>query len=184
MKKLVLAAAVSSLLAACGTTGVQGQIEKAEAKREKYTEQSISKAPEWMTKLPKSADHIFETGTASNDDFAMSDLEAKTLAYSKICTAAGGSVRSQTKMYRNSNNGASANSTEVAVRSMCPDVDITGVETADVVHVAEGSRVRTYVLVSLPTTTNVLKARRDAERRKPEAFKELDDVTESAKRRN
>ena len=185
MKNLVLIAAAASVLAACGTTGgsVQAQYKEAEAKREKLTEQSILKAPEWMTKLPKSSDHIFEVGTAVSTDFAMSDIKAKTIAYAKICTAAGGSIRSQTKVYHNDANGASNDNTELTARSMCPDVDITGVETVDTVHVAEGGRVRTYVLVSLPTTMNVLKSRRDAEKRKPEAFKELDEVTESAKKR-
>jgi aspartate 1-decarboxylase len=61
---------------------------------------------------------------------------------------------------------------------MCPDVDITGVETVDIKHVAEGNRIRAYVLVALPIgQSNVLRSTKTAEKRAPEAFKELDTLT-------
>ena len=62
----------------------------------------------------------------------------------------------------------------MAVRSMCPDVDISGVETVEMKHVADGNRIRTYVLVALPTTGRMNK---DIKRSAKEAFKELDEIT-------
>jgi aspartate 1-decarboxylase len=100
------------------------------------------------------------------------------MAYAKICTAAGGQVRSQVKMFRSDSGDASTDQSEMALRSMCPDVDITGVETVEMKHVSEGNRIRTYVLVALPLgDKNVLKSAKDAAARAPEAFRELDAIT-------
>jgi hypothetical protein len=47
-------------------------------------------------------------------------------------------------------------------------------------HVAEGNRIRTYVLVALPLgSKNVAKSAKDIQNRSGEAFKELDNVTEN-----
>jgi hypothetical protein len=72
------------------------------------------------------------------------------------------------------------------VRSICPDVDITGVETIEMKHISEGGRIRTYVLVALPIgNANAMakdkasrKEREDAKARAPEAFKELDKLVD------
>ena len=131
-----------------------------------------------MTKLPKETGIIYENGTAVSNDFAMADLKAKTIAYTKICTGAGGKVRSQMKMYRADNEGASVEQSELIARSICPDVDITGVETVEMKHVAEGNRIRTYVLVALPMgSKNIMKSTKDIQNRSGEAFKELDNLT-------
>jgi hypothetical protein len=105
------------------------------------------------------------------------------MAYAKICTAAGGKVRSQVKMFRSDSGDSSTDQSEMALRSMCPDVDITGVETVEMKHVSEGNRIRTYVLVALPIgDKNVMKSAKDAAARAPEAFRELDDVTKEQNR--
>jgi len=105
------------------------------------------------------------------------------MAYAKICTAAGGKVRSQVKMFRADSGDTSTDQSEMALRSMCPDVDITGVETVEMKHVSEGNRIRTYVLVALPIgDKNVLKSAKDAAARAPEAFKELDNMTQEQKK--
>ena len=101
------------------------------------------------------------------------------MAYAKICTSAGGKVRSQMKMFKSDTGESSMESTELAVRSMCADVDITGVETVEMRHVSEGNRIRTYVLIALPIGgSNVLKTNKDAVKRAPDAFKELDEQVE------
>ena len=168
MKRLVAVAALAGLLSACGTTGSNVTQHSPAA-----AQFAISQAPEWMSKLPKSENAVYENGTAVHPDFAMADLTAKTLAYAKICTAAGGKVRSQMKVFGNDQ----GTSTELAVRSICPDVDITGVETIEMKHVAEGNRIRTYVLVALPMgSSNVMKTNKETARSSKEAFKELDEI--------
>ena len=183
MKKLAIVVAVAGLLSACGTTG---QYSKNDAYANPQTasnmKSAISEAPEWMSRLPKSANAVYENGTATSGDFGMADLKAKTIAYSKICTAAGGKVRSQTKVFMSDNGTTSTEQSETAIRSICADIDITGVETVEMKHVAEGNRIRTYVLVALPMGgANVMKNAKDSMRNSREAFKELDEITGNAK---
>jgi hypothetical protein len=176
-----LSSATCLALAACAsnpTEQVKSQAQEEYRQQAKIANQSIMQAPSWMSKLPKETGVIYENGTAVSSDFAMADLKAKTIAYTKICTGAGGKVRSQMKMYRADNEGASVEQSELIARSICPDVDITGVETVEMKHVAEGNRIRTYVLVALPMgSKNVMKSTKDIQNRSVDAFKELDSIT-------
>jgi hypothetical protein len=168
-------------LTACAsnpTEQVKSQAQEEYRQQAMIANQSIAQAPTWMSKLPKESGVIYENGTAVSSDFAMADLKAKTIAYTKICTGAGGKVRSQMKIYRADNEGASVEQSELIARSICPDVDITGVETVEMKHVAEGNRIRTYVLVALPMgSKNVMKSTKDIQNRSVDAFKELDSIT-------
>ena len=179
--QLAILSASSLLLAACGTNPVEqskSNTQEEYKQQAKIASQAITQAPAWMTKLPKETGIIYENGTAVSSDFAMADLKAKTIAYTKICTGAGGKVRSQMKMYRADNEGASVEQSELIARSICPDVDITGVETVEMKHVAEGNRIRSYVLVALPMgSKNVMKSTKDIQNRSADAFKELDSIT-------
>ena len=176
-----ISSAACLALAACAsnpTEQVKSQAQEEYRQQAKIANQSIMQAPSWMSKLPKESGVIYENGTAVSSDFAMADLKAKTIAYTKICTGAGGKVRSQMKMYRADNEGASVEQSELIARSICPDVDITGVETVEMKHVAEGNRIRTYVLVALPMgSKNVMKSTKDIQNRSVDAFKELDSIT-------
>lgn len=186
MKKLAIVLAVAGVLSACSSTKdtyVQRASQDFE-RQERAALQAIEKAPDWMSKLPKSSSAVYENGTAVSSDFAMADMKAKTIAYAKICTAAGGKVRSQTKVFRSDSDSTSTEASEMAIRNICPDIDVTGVETVETKHVAEGGRIRTYVLVALPIgSANTLRKEADArdERRialdrAPHAFKEVDDL--------
>lgn len=182
LRVIAATGAVGVFLTACGTTNpvqqAQNQQQDEYRQQTRVAKQAISEAPDWMYKLPKESGVIYENGTAISSDFSMADLKAKTMAYVKICTGAGGKVRSQMKMYRADNNAASVENSELTVRSLCPDVDISGVETVEMKHVAEGNRIRTYVLVALPLgSKNVAKSAKDIQNRSGEAFKELDSVT-------
>lgn len=184
MKKLVVATAVAGLLSACGSTrpNYSAQFSAPNTLQTQQMASAVAQAPEWMSKLPKAPGYIFENGTATSADFAFADIKAKAMAYAKICTAAGGKIRQQTKIFRSDSGDASVEQSELALRSMCPDVDITGVETVEMKHVSEGNRIRTYVLVTLPVgDKNVIKSTRDAQNRAPEAFRELDNVTQDQK---
>lgn len=141
--------------------------------------QAINQAPTWMFELPKNPNYIFESATSTSTDFSMADMKARTIAFSKICHVAGGKVRSQTKLFRSDSEATSNEQSELAVKSICPDVDITGVQTISLKHVAEGNRIRTYILVALPVgSNNLLKEIKDSRKRAPDAFKELDSVIE------
>jgi hypothetical protein len=156
--------------------------------REAQVNKSIVQAPDWMAKLPVSNNAVYANGSAVSTDMSMADYKAKLFAYGKICMAAGGRVDQQSKIFMQDTTVASTEFSELAIKSMCPSVDITGVEIKEVKRIAEGSRFRTYVLVALPTgEANALQRRKDqlklnnrAEQRSGEAFKEMDKNAEPA----
>ena len=184
MKKVLIATVVTGMLTACGTSGTNysAMYSGQDSVKTAQMQSAIEQAPTWMSKLPKASGYIFENGTATSSDFGFADIKAKAMAYAKICTAAGGKVRQQTKIFKSDSGDAGVDQSELAIRSMCADIDITGVETVEMKHVSEGNRIRTYVLVTLPLgDKNILKATRDAQARAPEAFKELDEITSGKK---
>jgi hypothetical protein len=189
MKKVFAILAVAAVVSACTTTPTDTYDKRVDAervRREAAVEKSIDKAPKWMTELPVSTSAVYANGSAVSSDMSMSDYKAKLFAYGKICMAAGGKVSQQSKMFMMDNSSASYETSEVAIRGVCPDVDITGVETKEVKRIAEGTRFRSYVLVALPTgDANVLKKQKEqvklqsqAAGRSRQAFEELDTVTQ------
>jgi len=158
----------------------------AQINREAQVNRAISQAPEWMSKLPESTSAVYASGSAVSSDMSMADYKAKLFAFGNICMAAGGKVSQQAKVFMQDTTEASMEISELAIKSMCPSVDITGVEIKEIKRTAEGSRFRSYALVALPTgDANALQTRKDrlklrdrAEQRSPDAFKELDDVVQ------
>ena len=156
--------------------------------REAQVNKSVAQAPEWMSKLPVSNNAVYANGSAVSSDMSMADYKAKLFAYGKICMAAGGKVNQQSKIFMQDTAVASTEVSELAIKSMCPSVDITGTEIKEVKRIAEGGRFRTYVLVVLPTgEANALQRRKDqlklnegAVQRSTEAFKEMDQNAEPA----
>jgi hypothetical protein len=182
MKKILLLVPIVAVLAACGTTDpYQKRADNERERQERYVERALSKAPDWMTKLPLSNSAVFESGTAVSSDFSMSDIKAKADAFAKICMTAGGTANQRTKIYRTDSEVASTELSESAIRMSCKDVDLTGVEVREVKRVAEGTRFRTYVLVALPTgDANILRKAKEAAKqrefaagRSEQAFKEM-----------
>ena len=185
MKKLFVLLPVVAVIAACSSTpkdDYEKRTAALEIKRESNVEKSISKAPGWMSELPTSKTAVYANGSAVSSDMSMADYKAKLFAYGKICMAAGGKVSQQAKMFMQDTTDATNEMSELAIKSMCPGVDITGVEIKEVKRVAEGSRFRSYALVVLPVgEANLLQSRKDQLRLKEqsvvrgtEAFKELD----------
>ena len=156
--------------------------------REARVNKSIVQAPEWMSKLPVSNNAVYANGSAVSTDMSMADYKAKLFAFGKICMAAGRKVDQQSTIFMQDTAVASTEISELAIRSMCPSVDITGTEIREVKRIAEGGRFRTYVLLALPTgDANELQKRKDqlklnegAVQRSGEVFKELDRNAEPA----
>jgi hypothetical protein len=185
MRKLLILLPVVALVAACSSAPKETYDRRAyeiEQKREQYAERAIDKAPKWMTELPKSNAAVYANGTAVIGDFSMADEKAKTIAFGKICMAAGGEVDKNSRMFREDVGEQSVDNSSVAIRSMCRTVDVTGAEVVEVKRLAEGSRFRSYVLVALPTgTANPMQQRRDqnqarrsVQAQSDAAFREMD----------
>lgn len=185
MKKLLLLAPVVAIITACGSAPKETydrRVYEDRQRQEKMADRAIDQAPKWMTELPKSNSAVYQNGSAISSDMSMSTNKAKTIAFGKICMSAGGRVDQQSKVYRTDSAEAGAELSEMAIKSFCPGVDITGVEVVETKLMAEGGRFRSYVLVALPTgSANSLARERDArsqrrlaETRSREAFKELE----------
>lgn len=154
MKRLLLVLPLVAALTACGTTSsdrFDRRVERDQERREQAAKQAIKKAPDWMTELPRSNNAVYANGTAVSSDMGMAAHKAKLMAYGKICMAAGGRVNQNSRIFLMDSENATAEQSELAIQSMCPNVNISGVETVDVQHIAENGRFRTYVLVALPT---------------------------------
>lgn len=185
MKKSIILFPIAFTLAACGTFGskdpYERRVEEDRERQEKYVERTLDKAPKWMTELPTSTGAIYQNGTAVSGDFTMADSKAKMFAFGKICTSAGGTVSQQGKIFMQDTQSGTVELSELAIKSMCSAVDITGVEIKEIKRISEGTRYRSYVLVALPVgTANPLQLRKDniaaqkrAETRSTEAFKEI-----------
>jgi hypothetical protein len=183
MKRLLCTSLVAMTVVGCSSSDpYQRRVDEERTRQERYTERAIDKAPKWMTELPKSNAAVYANGTATSADFTMADNKAKVMAYGKICMAAGGEVDQRSTVYRNDLTDTSVESSDMAIRSLCRSVDISGVETVEVKRVAEGTRFRSYVLVALPTgDANAIVKRKDniqaqkqAEQRSAEVFREMD----------
>jgi hypothetical protein len=182
MKKSLLILPVVLALVACSTDPFQKRADAERERLEKQVDRSISQAPKWMMDIPKSNSAVYANGTAVSPDMSMSVSKAKTMAYGKICMAAGGQVSQQGKVYRLDSGKESTEASELAVKSFCAGTDISGVELMETKMITEGTQFRTYVLVALPTgDANVIQKfksdqalRRLAETRSREAFKEIE----------
>ena len=190
--KNIIALAVVATLAACNSVPKENYEKKAHEenqRQEKAVVSAIDNIPKWMKAMPNSDNAVFSTGTAVSNDLSMSEWKAKMFAFGKICIAAGGKVDQQGKVFMQETGEFSNETSELAIKTMCPSVDITGTEVREVKQVAEGNRYRTYVLVALPTgDANLLQKRKDklaaaarAQRRSDETFKDLKDLEDTLK---
>ena len=192
MKRLMFIGAVAMALVGCSSTGSKvasgsdnfytKQVEAQRERQAKQVEQTIDKAPKWMTEVPKSTGAVYASGTAVSEDYEMAVNKAKIHAYGKICMSAGGTVDQRSKVFQSDSGSASTSVSELAIRAVCRNVDITGVDPADKLIIAQGHRYRAYVLVALPVgEANQLKTgkineqiQRDAVKRSREVFSEMD----------
>jgi len=189
--KNFLALALVASLAACSSAPkdtYEKRVYEERIQQEKSVERSIDQAPKWMTQLPESKNAVFATGSSVSRDMSMADWKAKMIAMGKICVAAGGQISQQGKIFIQESESTSTEISEMAIKTFCPSVDVTGVEIREVKRIAEGSRYRTFMLVALPTgDANLLQKRKDvlaqqnrAKTRSTEAFRELDAVKSPA----
>lgn len=183
MKKLLFVVAIASILSACGTTNTYDKRADAERERsERGVERAIDKAPKWMSRLPESNNAVYANGTAISRDYSMADEKARMVALSHLCMSAGGEVDKQSKLFISDTEDTSTERSEMAIRSMCRRVDVSGAEMVDTYRISENGRFRSYVLMALPIgDANGIAKRNDARRvsketraRSDKAFNELD----------
>jgi hypothetical protein len=188
MKRFVMAGVALAVLAGCSTTDkYEKRAEVDRERREKAAERVIDGAPDWFSKPPVSKDAIYSVGDSYGGTLSGAISNARANAFEGICQAAGGTVRSQTKVYRQDTESGSTGMTTTAIRNMCPDVDVTGADIDKQKIIRVGDRYHAYVLVALPMgEANVLARTKQRERLQRQAvgaseraFRELDSAVEN-----
>jgi len=175
MKRILTIMSILTL-AACSTTKpveqpapqfpvTQAQMETQRllTQREKEINNTLNHVPEWMNKLPKDPTMIYGSGTAVSVDFSMADEKARIMAIGRICVAYAGKVNKRGDVYRLDTGKETSERSEIAIREMCKNVDVAGIEIVEIKRLPEGARYRSFVLVGLPLgENNTVKADKDA----------------------
>jgi hypothetical protein len=152
-------------------------------------QRAVDAVPEWFVEVPKSADTIYSVGDGVSSSMSGALSNARANAFEGICQSAGGTVRSQTKIFRQDTESASTSLSTTAIRNLCPDVDVTGAVVEKRKIMQDGARFRAFVLVALPVgDKNVLARTKQADKLQlkstqtsEEAFKELDNLVDKPK---
>lgn len=190
MNKLLVIVPVLAVMAGCSSIGggnkdiYSDRADRVYEREQRFVEDTIDEAPEWMVEIPRSDSAIFSNGTSVSRDYAMSVNKAKTLAFGKLCVAFGGTTDQQSKIYQRDTENSSVENSSMAIRTRCKGVDMSGAEVADIKTIPQGNRFRTYVLVALPFgDANGIRKERERREEKvltieqeKKAFEELDAI--------
>ena len=198
MRRSLVSLGVAAVLSACSTTqpmpATQVQALPAPtmapvSPQVVSVQRAVDAVPEWFVEVPKSADTIYSVGDGVSSSMSGALSNARANAFEGICQSAGGTVRSQTKIFRQDTESASTSLSTTAIRNLCPDVDVTGAVVEKRKIMQDGARFRAFVLVALPVgDKNVLARTKQADKLQlkatqtsEEAFKELDNLVDKPK---
>lgn len=170
--KLVLSLVVVAALAACSSAPVSKQEASA-----KFVEKEV---PSWFMQAASTSNAYKSAGDGVSGSLSGALGNARANALEGICQAAGGTVRSQTKVFRQDTESNSQSISTTAIRNFCPDVDVSGAVIEKQHVVRDGERFRAFVLVSLDKGAAAEKAVRT---NAAAEFKELDKLNADHQKR-
>jgi len=189
MRNLLVCLAVLSL-AACSTTQPQPVAQpQAQVQQVQPAQVPGTSIPDWFVDVPKSEDYLFSVGDGVSGSVSGALGNARANAFEGICQGAGGTVRSQTKVFRQDTENNSTSISTTAIRNFCADVSVAGATVDKSKIVVENGRYHAYVLVSLPLgdKNKVTKAQREQARDNAvkttaeREFRELDQLNDKSK---
>jgi len=189
MRNLLVCLAVLSL-AACSTTQPQPVVQpQAQVQQVQPAQVPGTSIPDWFVDVPKSEDYLFSVGDGVSGSVSGALGNARANAFEGICQGAGGTVRSQTKVFRQDTENNSTSISTTAIRNFCADVSVAGATVDKSKIVVENGRYHAYVLVSLPLgdKNKVTKAQREQARDNAvkttaeREFRELDQLNDKSK---
>ena len=193
-KSLVAVLGLVALVSACSTAQpvvapVKAQAAVQATPQVASVQAAMDAIPDWFVEVPRVDGVIHSVGDGVSSSMSGALSNARANAYEGICQSAGGTVRSQTKVYRQDTEASSTSMTTTAIRNLCPDVDVTGAVVEKRKIIQDGTRFRAFVLVGLPMgEKNTLARQKHADRVSERAagnaqkeFKELDDLVEKGK---
>jgi hypothetical protein len=188
MRKLLVLLAVSSL-AACSTSQPPANVAAQPAPQAVATQPSMTDIPDWFIDHPKSDDTLYSVGDGVSSSVSGALGNARANAFEGICQGAGGTVRSQTKIFRQDTENGSTSMSTTAIRNFCADVSVAGARVEKMKVIPEKGRYHAFVLVALPLgDKNVVTRKKQAKDADNEVksnaereFKELDELNDKAK---
>jgi hypothetical protein len=137
--------------------------------------------PDWFVDIPSNQDTIYSVGDGISGSVSGALGNARANAFEGICQHAGGTVRSQTKVYRQDTESGSTSMSTTAIRNFCADVSVAGTRVERSKVVMENGRYHAFVLVSLDKGTRVAMNRQQQAavatvQTKSDAQKEFDEL--------
>jgi len=196
MRRSLVSLGVVAILSACSTaqqvpvTQVHPQpVAVPMSPQVASVQRAMDAIPDWFVDVPKSTDTIYSVGDGVSSSMSGALGNARANAFEGICQSAGGTVRSQTKIYRQDTETNSTSLSTTAIRNLCPDVDVTGAVVEKRKVIQDGARFRAFVLVALPMgEKNTLARTKHNDRMQErtmqtseEAFRELDNLVDRPK---
>ena len=192
MRNTLLLVPLAVLLAACASTPSEVYERRAfqeQQRQQEFRDKAVAAVPEWCKSIPRSNTAVYACGEGESNSLAHAITKAKNSAYGEICMASGGTVDKDARTFHMDTGTSDVESSRSAIRSVCQNVDITGVENVSQINGEPGTKViasargyRAFVLVALPTgDANPMQTRKDrlrlneeARRQEEQAFREMD----------
>jgi hypothetical protein len=116
--------------------------------------------PDWFNSIPNIDNGIYSVGDGVSSSVSGALGNARANAFEGLCQHSGGTVRSQTKIFRQDTENGSTSMSTTSIRNFCADISVAGsrVEKSSVIF--ENGRYHAFVLVSLSTGASVAKTRK------------------------
>jgi hypothetical protein len=145
--KLIALAVASTMLTACMGTNPP-KADSAPTRALTQNESTVNTMPLWFSNgTPATAEYMYTAGTAVSKDLSMSVQKATLDAQAKVAEFIRADVDSYTKSHKQDVNGAYTENTEILVRKLVNEIQLSrGTVTQKVVQ-AENGGFRTYVQI-------------------------------------
>ena len=186
MKKLIVSAAVISLMTGCSTFNSKPDVNAsptpAVVKDQsvpavgKLTSPDTIDLPSWYIKAPASTDdYVFIAGTGFSSDLAMSREKALLDGQLKLADKLNGVINAMIKQQKNDSAGTmGVDKTSMTIKKLITDTALTGYQIEDSRITVENRSYRTFVLIRYPLgdANRILKQRQQRE----DQLRETDDA--------
>jgi hypothetical protein len=186
MKKLIVSAAVVSLMTGCSTFNSKPDV-NASPTPSVTKDQSVPAVgklsspdtidlPSWYIKAPASTDdYVFIAGTGFSSDLAMSREKALLDGQLKLADKLNGMINAMIKQQKNDSAGTmGVDKTSMTIKKLITDTALTGYQIEDSRITVENRSYRTFVLIRYPLgdANRILKQRQQRE----DQLRETDDA--------
>lgn len=146
MKKTILTLAVLSLVGCAATDPLQAERDRQSA----IVKEVLAQTPPWVDNPPHDPLSYYAVGTAADQDWNVADYTAKAVAFGRLCMMATGTVSQTTNVDKRDRDRKLWEATDIVLKTKCQNIDINDVEIVSTKHIAEGHKIRTFILVELP----------------------------------